>query len=310
MRYSRTALYFLFLVMPFLFILYVNADGQMMGQGMMRGMWQMMQWMMGRDITVDLSGPRPPENEQTLRWGKRIYEERCAVCHGEKGDGKGRRAHELETKPRDFTIGVFKFRSTPSGSLPTDEDIYTTISRGLRGTAMLPWLGLSKDEKWAVTYYIKTFSERFEEEEPEPPIRIPAIPSSQSALIERGARLYKEAKCWECHGERGDGDGPKAKELRNDWGHPVRPRSFTSEPFKRGRRTEDIFLTIATGLDGTPMSSYGESMSEEDIIALASYINSIAWTGPSGMMGMASMTPDERAGMMISHPAMPGMMGH
>ena len=58
-----------------------------MGHGMMRGgymmgrMNQMMQWMMGQEIEVDLHGPRPLENDNTISAGRRIYERRCAVCH-------------------------------------------------------------------------------------------------------------------------------------------------------------------------------------------------------------------------------------
>ncbi len=297
---------------------YAQMGGGMMGRGMMgRGkmgmMRQMMQWMSGHEVVVDLSGPRPQENMRTVMAGRWIYEERCAVCHGEKGDGKGRRANELHTKPRDFTIGVYKFRSTPSGSLPTNEDMYTTINRGLRGTAMLPWFGLSKEEKWAVTYYLKSFTERFAEEEPEPPIAIPRITVPRAELVERGRRIYDQTKCWECHGRQGRGDGPKADELKDDWGRSIRPRNFISEPFKRGAGVDDLFLTVATGLNGTPMASYGDGMAAEDILALAAYVKSLSGRRSNyrgGMMGMMSMTPDERAGMMIDHPGMPsGMTG-
>ena len=125
--------------------IYAQMGDGMMGPGMMRGMRQMMQWMSGHEVGVDLSGPRPSENTQSVTAGHWIYEQRCAVCHGEKGDGRGKRADELYSKPRDFTIGTYKFRSTPSGSLPRDEDIYTTISRGLRGTGMLPCCGDSQN---------------------------------------------------------------------------------------------------------------------------------------------------------------------
>src|SRR6266567_1951483 len=96
--------------------------------------------------------------------GERIYQENCAACHGEKGDGKGPQADRLKTKPRDFTTGIYKFRSTPSGSLPLDQDIFKTISRGVRGTSMLAQLQLSEQERWAVVNYLKTFSKRFKEE--------------------------------------------------------------------------------------------------------------------------------------------------
>jgi cytochrome c len=292
---------------------YAQMGGGMMGPGMMRGMRQMMQWMSGHEVEVDLSGPRPPENTQTVTAGRRIYEQRCAVCHGEKGDGRGKRADELYTTPRDFTIGTYKFRSTPSGSLPRDEDIYTTISRGLRGTAMLPWFGLSKEEKWVVTYYLKTFTERFAEEDPDPPVAIPRITVPRAELVEGGRQMYERTKCWACHGRQGRGDGPKAGELKDDWGRSIRPRDFTSEPFKRGASVNDIFLTVATGLNGAPMASYGDGIAAEDILALAAFVKSLAGQRlryRGGMMGMMSMTLDERAGMMIDHPGMPGgMMG-
>jgi cytochrome c oxidase cbb3-type subunit 2 len=287
--------------------------GQMKGGGMTESMQQMMQWMGGQEVFVDLSGPRPTEDKRTIEAGRRIYEKRCAVCHGEKGDGNGKRANDLYSKPRDFTNGIYKFRSTPTGSLPSDEDIYTTISRGIRGTAMLPWFGLNKEEKWAAVYYIKTFSERFEEEESDSPIVIPEGTDLGADSITRGKKLFEEAKCQECHGMKGRGDGPKSDELKDDWGHPIRPRSFTYESFKRGSKVRDIFLSVATGLNGTPMASYSDAMSDKHILEVAAYVNSIAWKRSSkqgGMMGMMSMTPDERAGMMIDHPGMSGgMMG-
>src|SRR5688572_10132908 len=106
--------------------------------------------------------------------GERVYLESCAACHGQRGDGKGPEADRLKTKPRDFTSGMYKFRSTPSGSLPLDEDIFRTISRGVRTTSMLAQLHLSEKERWAVTEYLKTFSERFKAEKTPEPIFIPA----------------------------------------------------------------------------------------------------------------------------------------
>jgi cytochrome c oxidase cbb3-type subunit 2 len=292
---------------------YAQMGHGMMRRGMMGEMQQLMQWIGGQEVVVDLSDPRPPENVRMIREGRRIYEERCAVCHGEKGNGNGKRAHELITNPFDFTSGTYKFRSTPSGSLPTDEDIYSTISRGIRGTAMLPWFDLSKREKWAVTYYIKTFSTRFTEEELEPRVTFPGPKGSRTELTNKGMQVYEQAKCWECHGKKGRGDGPKSAELKDDRGRLIRPRDFTGEPFKRGESINDIYLTVATGLDGTPMASYGYSLPAEDILSLATYVKSLVRQRPSrGMMGMMSMTPDERAGMrIIMHGGMMngGMMG-
>ena len=60
------------------------------------------------------------------------YRRYCAGCHGDLGDGEGENAVWLDPKPRNFTLATFKCRSTPSGSLPTDEDLYETETLLLR----------------------------------------------------------------------------------------------------------------------------------------------------------------------------------
>src|SRR6185503_14302937 len=68
----------------------------------------------------------------------------------------------LETPPRDLTGGQFKFRTTSSGQLPTDEDLFRTISRGADGTGMPPWAYLlADDDRWALVDYVKSFDSRF-----------------------------------------------------------------------------------------------------------------------------------------------------
>ena len=59
------------------------------------------------------------------------YRRYCVGCHGERGDGMGENAPWIDPKPRDFQLGIFKCRSTPTGTLPTDQDLSDTIARGL-----------------------------------------------------------------------------------------------------------------------------------------------------------------------------------
>ena len=68
--------------------------------------------------------------------GKVVYEQYCALCHGEQGDGKGHYSEDTTPVPRDFRQGTFKWRSTPSGSLPTDADLEKVLVNGLFGTSM------------------------------------------------------------------------------------------------------------------------------------------------------------------------------
>jgi cytochrome c oxidase cbb3-type subunit 2 len=197
-------------------------------------------------------------------------------CHGVKGDGNGPAATFLDPRPRDFTLGAFKFRSTPSGSLPTDGDLYRTLSRGVRWTAMPTWHEIPEKDRIAVIAFIKTLSPRWKEERPEPPIIIGDPPKATAAVLARGKDLYVKAKCWECHGDGGKGDGPSAEQLQDDLGFKIRPADFTRGQFKTGGDVRDIFRTMTTGLDGTPMPSFADSMGEEERWAISYFVLSFS----------------------------------
>jgi len=246
--------------------------------------------------------------ETDIKLGERIYLENCAACHGDKGDSKGPQADKLKTKARDFTGGIYKFRSTPSGSLPLDQDIFKTISRGVRGTSMLAQLQLSEQERWAVVRYLKTFSKRFKEEKPGQAIAVSPAPSANPKLVALGKSKYEEAGCAQCHGSAGKGDGPSAQGLKDDWGNLISPSDLTLKPFKSGSTPEDLYRTLSTGLNGTPMPSYAAAFSANERWALVSYVLSIATREkPRGMMGLVG---EEVDGMRIDmRAAMAGMMG-
>ena len=98
--------------------------------------------------------------------GKALYERYCIFCHGTFGDGRGESAPYIDPKPRDFTLGVFKCRSTPSGSIPLDSDLYDTISRGIHASGMPSWKPLTREERVDLVTYVKSFSSKFTEEKP------------------------------------------------------------------------------------------------------------------------------------------------
>lgn len=213
-----------------------------------------------------------------VAFGKVVYEHRCVGCHGEKGDGWGPAATFLDVQPRNFQLGVFKFRSTPSGSLPTDGDLLRTLTNGIRGTAMPTWHELPFRERTAVIQFIKTFSDRWQQEAPPPSIAIPAQPPAASAeLLEQGKKVWAEAKCAQCHGDQGKGDGPSAPDLTDDFGFPILPADLTTGLFKSGAGVRDIFRTMSTGLDGTPMPSFADAFPDEnDRWALAYHVLSLS----------------------------------
>lgn len=224
---------------------------------------------------------KTPAAGKEMSLGEKVYGAHCAVCHGTKGDGKGpgtalmwreKNNQLLNVQARDFTIGVFKFRSTPTGCLPTDADLLHTVTEGIPKSFMPSHKGLSLAERKAVIEYIKTFSKRWKEEEPCQTfsVRKPDWVGTL-ASAEKGKKVYKDMKCWECHGDRGEGDGPKADKLKDDWGQRIFPFDFTTGDLKRGTSPENIYLAYTTGLDGTGMPSYEDSLSEEDRWHLVSY---------------------------------------
>jgi len=222
-----------------------------------------------------------PESDGRRALGRAVYETRCVGCHGAKGDGNGPAATFLSPRPRDFTSGVFKFRTTPSGSLPTDGDLYRSVTRGIRWTAMPTWHELPGDERLAVITFIKTFSSRWKDEKPEPPVMIGKPPKATPVLVARGRDLYQTNKCFQCHGESGRGDGESAPELRDDLKFPIRPTDFTRGQFKGGSTAHDIYRTMTLGLDGTPMPSFADAMSDEERWAVSYYVLSLsAWKDP------------------------------
>lgn len=272
--------------------------------GMNRGRWR--EFFEPPDIEgASIALPRSPA---VIAHGKEVFEVHCVACHGTKGDGNGPAATFLtRQRPRNFTLGVFKFRLT-QGDLPTDADLLRTISRGVRGTAMPAWYELPLDDRLAVIQYIKyeLAVDRsdpqkpdyyFLDEAPGEPLQIGPPPAPSAALIAHGQEIWRQAKCWECHGLSGRGDGEKAAGLKDDWGFPIQPANLTSGQFKSGPGVSDIFRTISTGLSGSPMPSFHDAFSDVDRWALAYYILSLsAFMDPlSG--NKLPMTPAERAAL-------------
>lgn len=195
------------------------------------------------------------------------------------GTGEGPAATYLKPRPRDFTKGLFKIRTTPSGKLPTDQDLFKVISKGMMGTVMPAWeTNLTEKERWQVISYVKTFAKKFARLK-EPPTsitigeRVPPSPES----IERGKKLFKANDCFKCHGDEGRADGSSALDLRDEWDIPIRPANLTRNwNFRGGNRPEDIYTRISTGLMGTPMPSFSDTLSNNDIWDLVNFILSIA----------------------------------
>lgn len=209
--------------------------------------------------------------------GKALYQRYCIFCHGAQGDGQGESAPYINPKPRDFTKAVFKCRSTPSGTLPVDSDIYNTITRGIHDSGMPSWKPLLRQERADLVAYVKTFSTAFQEEKPGAPVQIPPEPANSPDSIKRGADLFQSMNCWQCHGKDGRGHGPSAATLTDSKGNPITPFDFTTGgQFKCGETDQDMFRDLVTGLDGTPMPSFVSAMTADQRWDVVHYIRTLS----------------------------------
>ena len=204
--------------------------------------------------------------------GKAVYDKKCWWCHGAEGAGDGPAAERLNPPPRDFTLGLYKWKSTPFDEYtPSDDDFVKMIAGdsahkkisgwdGMSGTSMPGWGDLlSKDEVNSLAAYIKSLAELEKPEKPSIDTSGKVAVSKES--IERGRRIFADA-CVECHGKEGRGDA--TKKLRDDWGARTWPRDLTKGwSFRAGSRPEDIYTRVTAGIAGTQMPSFADPASKK-----------------------------------------------
>jgi len=221
--------------------------------------------------------------------GKELFDRYCFGCHGPRGDGNGMEAIWIEPfshtgqgttivkdKPRDFIPAIFKCRSTPTGTLPTDEDIFDAITRGFYTTYMPAWRALPENQRVDLVAYIKTFSPRWKTEKSGTPINIPTEPPLTIESILHGREVFDKVQCWKCHGPEGRGNGPSAPTLDDDFGYPIRPYDFSSGTrFKCGESNRDLYRIFMTGLDGTPMPSFADNIKPDEAWDLVHFLRTL-----------------------------------
>jgi mono/diheme cytochrome c family protein len=216
------------------------------------------------------SAAPPAASPDLLALGKTVYDKQCAACHGASGRGDGEAAYLLYPKPRDFTSGNYRLVSTWE-RVPTDEDLFRTISRGMPGSAMPSWGHLPEAERWGLVHYVKSFAAKpwviVPAEDPggdgqagKGVIRVPPPPPFTAQARTLALERYADA-CASCHGATGRGDG--AEEQKDDLGYSTRPRDLTLGVFKGSPDPVHLYRRIVAGLPGTPMPMSDWAYSEE-----------------------------------------------
>jgi mono/diheme cytochrome c family protein len=205
--------------------------------------------------------------------GKHVYQRYCIQCHGQFGDGNGESANWTVPRPRDYRQGLFKFRSTPYGSLPLVSDLYHTITYGLYGTSMPPFGSIEPRARLDVIAYIMTFSPRWQNEPRPTPIEIPSETPATTESAIRGKEIFAH-NCASCHGD-GTGNGPLAKKTIDAWGNALPPANLTRGRTKQEVTAHDIYRTFMTGLNGTPMAGFANKLTSDQAWDVVHYVESL-----------------------------------
>ncbi|GEM_PF-486369 len=241
--------------------------------------------------------PVPADLASLAQTGREVYQRECAVCHGDRGDGKGAAAALLAHRPRDFTRGNFKFRTSAYGQVPFDDDLYRTLTRGIPAAGMPSYSDLPEADRWALVAHVKTLARReFDDGEVVDYFEIRAATQRISYdvaerkmtndAVRRGRELFRDerAGCILCHGPEGRGDGLSSNDLKDDGDLPIRPAILPRGEgvFKTGSRPEDIFRILTNGMCGTPMPSFRGNLTEDERWALVCFVTSLFQPIPAG----------------------------
>ena len=274
----------------------------------------------GYATPVSMWEPNPAAYADLRRWppgadlpastpvGARVYAQRCAICHGPDGRGNGPAAPSLIPRPRDFTLGLFKFKSTPHGEPPADDDLKQIVANGLPASAMPYFRDLLSDgEIDAVVAQVKQFSKAFSGASPQK-IVIPPGPVMTAASVERGRALYVAEDCAGCHGPDGRKGGFLVDSGTN---HPTPIRDLSAPwTFHGGSDPNQIWLRLTTGI-GNSMPTYEYGLTPAERWDLVSYVESLArvppWL-PGGQLGGPGQRTDLlRRGEYLVHAEMCGL---
>ncbi len=194
-------------------------------------------WQPAPHVYADIAWPPGSDLPATAPTGQRIYAQHCQVCHGPDGRGNGPAAPSLIPRPRDLTLGQYKYKSTPPDQPPSDADLMRVVSDGLPASAMPSWKGvLSESDIRAVVAYVKGLSRTFSTASPQP-LTIPPRVTPDAGSMARGRQLFMAQGCNGCHGNDARG-GLTFKDAK---GYPVIARDLTAPwTFRGGSAPEQI----------------------------------------------------------------------
>jgi len=265
-------------------------------------------WQPDPSVYADIKWPPGADLPASTPAGARVYAQHCAVCHGPDGRGNGPAAPSLIPRPRDFTLGQYKYKSTPAGEPANDDDLLNVVANGLHASSMPYWKDLLSDaEMRAVVATIKSMSPVFKTATAAS-LAIPPRGEPDASSVARGRVAFAARGCAGCHGA----DGRGGLNLQDAKGYPVVSRDLSAPwTFRGGHAPQDIYLRISTGLAPGPMPSLADDVKVQERWDLVNYVLSLARTPPwepGGKLAGPGQSADlTRRGEYLVHAEMCGL---
>ncbi|MEJ2060923.1 MAG: c-type cytochrome [Gammaproteobacteria bacterium] len=182
--------------------------------------------------------------------GAQLFQQNCAVCHGEHGRG-----------------GVGVPLALPSFQSSVDNAyLAKTIRLGRPGRVMPAFPSLSDAEVNAIVHYVRSFTHVKPPEFSAAPVK---------GDVQQGAKLFA-ANCASCHGDRGQGGAGTGVTFSRPRNLPIIPPALNNPGFQAAATDAQIRYTLIHGRQGTPMVSFrAKGLSDRQIDNIVAYVRTL-----------------------------------
>jgi len=215
------------------------------------------------------SAHKRPSSQLLASKGGTLYMQSCAMCHGDNGSRAT--AGRMQPPPTDFTLpGV--------ATELTRDRMIASVTQGRPGTAMISYASQysRKDIEEIVDFIRQAFMGL---EAPKSKKEPAASGGSVTAVADmslpmplglkgdpvKGGKFFMKT-CSTCHGEKGDGNGPRAFFINPP------PRNFLLETSRQKMNRPFLFEAITNGRVTTNMPAWGKVLSNQEIADVAEFV--------------------------------------
>ncbi len=231
----------------------------------------------GGYLSADEKGVKNPTpmSPESVKVGAAVFFEYCSGCHGRRADGRGLQSLNLKPKPQNLRNAQFV-------KYLTDERLFTSISGGVRGTAMPAFeFTLIETKRWDVINYIRSLTA-------DDTIQILNAPTHQTialdqknpfpmsqASVVKGRTAFQQY-CANCHGSTADGNGRLAASLVPAPRNLVVVKSWGEKPFIDYLSDARLYDSITNGVPGTSMQPWIQVLTDEERWSIINFLRSDA----------------------------------